>query len=175
MIHPGANVDDTVDMHSTCRVWFGASVVRGARLGENCSVAINGHVDGAILGDGCIIGVGASVNPGCWLADRVFIGPNAVLCNDAFPRAHKDGFDLEALMTRPTIVIQSGASIGAGSVVVPGVVIGRNAMVAANAVVTADVPADMIWLNDGQLRPIDEERAKQRVRYADCGNYALGA
>ena len=175
MIHPGANVDDTVDLHPSCRVWFGASVVWGARLGKDCSVAINGHVDGAVLGNSCIIGVGASVNPGCWIEDGVFVGPNAVLCNDAFPRAHKDGFSLTEVMEKPVIVVRRGASIGAGAIVVPGVVIGENAMVAANAVVTGDVPAGMIWLNDGQLRPIDEERAKQRVRHADCSDYAVGA
>jgi acetyltransferase-like isoleucine patch superfamily enzyme len=37
-----------------------------------------------------------------------------------------------------------GASIGAGAVILPGVRIGERAMVGAGAVVTRDVPSDVV-------------------------------
>jgi carbonic anhydrase/acetyltransferase-like protein (isoleucine patch superfamily) len=39
-----------------------------------------------------------------------------------------------------TVVIESGAWIGIGAVILPGVTLGRNAIIAANAVVTKSVP-----------------------------------
>lgn len=43
-----------------------------------------------------------------------------------------------------TTVVAQGASLGGGSVILPGVRIGRSAMVGAGAVVTKDVPANAI-------------------------------
>jgi hypothetical protein len=43
-----------------------------------------------------------------------------------------------------TTVVARGASLGGGSVILPGVRIGRSAMVGAGAVVTKDVPANAI-------------------------------
>jgi acetyltransferase-like isoleucine patch superfamily enzyme len=42
------------------------------------------------------------------------------------------------------IVIRKGAWLGAGVSVMPGVTIGENAVVAANAVVTSDVPDNVV-------------------------------
>jgi acetyltransferase-like isoleucine patch superfamily enzyme len=63
----------------------------------------------------------------------VFIGPNATFTNDLFPRS----------MRRPekylVTVIEDGASIGAGAVILPGLTIGAGSLVAAGAVVTKSV------------------------------------
>ncbi len=39
------------------------------------------------------------------------------------------------------VVIREGASLGAGSIILPGITVGEYAMVAAGAVVTRDVPS----------------------------------
>ena len=51
-----------------------------------------------------------------------------------------------------------GASIGAGSVVLPGLTIGEGAMVGAGSVVTKDIPAGEIWVGNPArfYRKIDE-------------------
>ena len=43
-----------------------------------------------------------------------------------------------------TIVIRRNAWIGAGAIILPGVTVGENAIVAAGAVVTKDVPDNVI-------------------------------
>lgn len=48
-----------------------------------------------------------------------------------------------ALQPHP-VVVQDGAWIGAGSIVLPGVTIGEGSIVAAGAVVTKDVPANTL-------------------------------
>jgi UDP-2-acetamido-3-amino-2,3-dideoxy-glucuronate N-acetyltransferase len=54
-----------------------------------------------------------------------------------FPRS-KQAF------TAPTTTSRRDATIGAGPVILPGVTVGERAMVGAGAVVTKDVPADVI-------------------------------
>ncbi|MGB9880554.1 MAG: acyltransferase, partial [Anaerolineae bacterium] len=80
---------------------------------------------------------------GVTIEDGVFIGPHACLTNDKLPRA----ITPEGQLKRDTdwevgkILIQYGASIGAGAIILPGVTVGRFAMVGAGAVVTKDVVA----------------------------------
>jgi UDP-2-acetamido-3-amino-2,3-dideoxy-glucuronate N-acetyltransferase len=82
----------------------------------------------------------------------VFIAPQATFTNDRFPRS-KQAF------TPPITTIRRGASIGAGSVVLPGVTIGERAMVGAGDVVTKDVPPVVVVVRYPArlLRRLDED------------------
>ena len=42
-------------------------------------------------------------------------------------------------------VIENGASIGAGSIIMGGIIIGENAMIGAGSLVTKNVPANQLW------------------------------
>lgn len=72
------------------------------------------------------------------IEDGVFIGPNAVFCNDKFPKSKNKNFKLEG------ILIKKGASIGANATVLPGITIGKNALIAAGCIITKDVADNMI-------------------------------
>lgn len=138
-----------------------AQVSAEATLGDGTTIWELAQVrEGAVLGTGCVIGRGAYIGTGVQignnvklqnyalvyeparLADGVFIGPAAVLTNDAYPRSIapdgtlKRGDDWEAV----GVDIGEGASIGARAVCVAPVRIGAWALVAAGAVVTRDVP-----------------------------------
>lgn len=168
LIHRMAQVDGDCLLGAGVRVWQFASVIRGARLGEACNIASCAIVDGAILGAGCIVGHGASVHPGCRAGDLVFFGPGAVICNDLWPRADKAGFDTLALfdLSRATVILEDGCSIGANAVVLPGVRIGRGAMVAAGAICGGDVPPGLLFHRDGQLRRLRDGLEAERMRFA---------
>jgi hypothetical protein len=74
--------------------------------------------------------------------DGVFIGPNAILTNDRYPRAITGTGELaraDDWVVSP-ILLRHGCSIGAGAVVVAGLTVGRFATVGAGSVVTRDVP-----------------------------------
>jgi serine acetyltransferase len=79
---------------------------------------------------------------GVTVEDGVFIGPNAILTNDRFPRSITATGELAgaADWVVSPILLRTGASIGAGAVVVAGHDVGRFATVGAGAVVTRDVP-----------------------------------
>lgn len=163
MIHKKAEVKGST-VPETCNVWQFASVIRGAVLGENVTVSSCAIVDGATVGDGCIIAHGASVHPGAVLGRNVFIGPGVVICNDSWPRTHKNGW---AKPAQPTVIIEDGASVGANCVVLPGVRIGAGAMIAAGVTVSRDVMAGHLMAASGAQGPIGPDGNKVRMRFAD--------
>ena len=162
-IHPKAHVEGAVLGDGT-KVWQFASVIRGAVLGKDCTVAAGACLDGPKLGDRCIVSPGVDIGPGFEIGDDVFLGPGVVLCNDAWPRTHKTGWDVEALRNGAVCVrIGNGASLGAHVVVLPGVTIGEGAMIAAGSVVGRDVPAGMLFKRCGEIVPVVGEPRRMRL------------
>jgi acetyltransferase-like isoleucine patch superfamily enzyme len=103
-------------------------------IGKNCKIESYVYIEeGVKVGDNCKIKPHAYLPSGVTIEDDVFIGPNVTFTNDKHPRVSGD-WQLQ------TTVVQRGASIGAGSVILPGVHIGRNAMIGAGSVVTKDIP-----------------------------------
>ena len=88
--------------------------------------------EGVIIGDRVKIRPFTFIPSGVRIEDDVFIGPHVTFTNDKYPKA---GADWKLLRT----TIRHGASIGAGSVVLP-VTIGKNSLVGAGSVVTKNVP-----------------------------------
>jgi acetyltransferase-like isoleucine patch superfamily enzyme len=104
---------------------------------------IQGRFDGY-----CILGKCCWIGPQTYLDARAFemeeysgTGPAVkVLCCEHSGVPVREPFMSTELVTRP-VLIQRGASIGIGTVVLPGVTIGEGAVVGVNSVVNKDVPA----------------------------------
>jgi UDP-2-acetamido-3-amino-2,3-dideoxy-glucuronate N-acetyltransferase len=163
MIHPKAHVERPEQVSDTATIWQFASVTGDTWIGDETVVSPFAMLHGPHIGKRCRISGGVMMGPGFVIGHDVFIGPNVTLCNDAWPRAHKDGYDVESLATRPAVLVHQSASIGANSVILAGVTIGQNAMIAAGSVVHADVPAGMLWINGGYRMQADDG---ERMRYA---------
>ena len=92
---------------------------------------------------------------GITIDDGVFIAPkvNLITIN------HSENPALRSATYFAPIHIKKNVWIGVGASVMPGVTIGENAIVAANAVVTKDVPDNMIvgGVPARVLRPIKQE------------------
>jgi acetyltransferase-like isoleucine patch superfamily enzyme len=86
------------------------------------------------------------INQGCTfldyagirLAEGVMVGPKATFITVGHPA---DPDERHRILTGAPIVVEAGAWIGAGAMILPGVRIGAEAVVAAGAVVADDVPA----------------------------------
>lgn len=164
-IHPQAHVDDSAKIGAGTKVWQFASVIRGAQLGKNCTIASCAIVDGAVLGDGCKVEHGASIHPGVKIGNGVFIGPGSVCSNDMWPSASSEGFDLQKFLDGDlTIVIGDCAGIGANAVILPGRRIGAGAFVAAGATLERDVPDGFLWHRNGYLSPMPKGTLERRMR-----------
>jgi len=142
-IHPSADLEDGVTVGARSSVWHRAQLRTGARIGADCVIGRDAFIDEDVsLGDKVKVQNAALVYHGVTVEDGVFIGPNAILTNDRFPRAVTSTGDLaraDDWVVSP-IRLRHGCSIGAGAIVVAGCDVGRFATVGAGAVVTRTVP-----------------------------------
>ncbi len=142
-VHPSADLEPDVSVGPGTSIWQRAQVRTGARIGSECVIGRDAFIDvGVPIGNRVKIQNAALVYHGVTVEDGVFIGPNAILTNDRFPRAITATGELARAddWEVSPILLRSGAAIGAGSVVVAGTTVGRFATVGAGAVVTRDVP-----------------------------------
>lgn len=77
---------------------------------------------------------------GIVIEDDVLIGPRVNLVTENHPF---DPSNRKALVVKP-VVIKKNAWLGAGVTVLPGVTVGENSIVAAGAVVSKDVPDNVV-------------------------------
>jgi UDP-2-acetamido-3-amino-2,3-dideoxy-glucuronate N-acetyltransferase len=132
-------------------VEFGVGVVvhpftnlYGCRIGDESRIGPYVEIQSGVeIGSRCKIQSHTFICSGVTLSDEVFVGHGVLFINDKRPRATTDDGELQtaddwALL--PTVV-ERGASLGSGCVVLGGVRIGEGALVGAGAVVTRDVEA----------------------------------
>ncbi len=146
-VHPTAEVSPNAVLGLGSQVWNGAKIRDGAVVGVNCRIGCGVYIDTEVkIGDEVKIQNGVSVYEGVTIGDGVFVGPHVAFTNDRYPRAiYPDGRPRDEWRIVPTLV-EYGASIGAGAIIVCGVTIGRWALVGAGAVVTKDVPEHALVL-----------------------------
>jgi len=127
----------------TTNIWQFCVILPGCTIGNNCNICANVLIENdVIIGDNVTVKCGVQLWDGITLEDNVMIGPNVTFTNDKYPRSINKKWNL--VRTK----ICRGASIGAGSVVLPGLTIGENAMIGAGSVVTEDVPAGELWMGN---------------------------
>jgi acetyltransferase-like isoleucine patch superfamily enzyme len=153
-IHPLADVQ-TTQVGDGSKLWQFVVVLPGARIGAGCTVCSHCFIENdVVIGDRVTIKNGVQLWDGLRVGDDVFIGPNVTFTNDHYPVSGNRNF--QVLNT----VIEEGASIGAGAVILPGLRIGRRAFVGAGAVVTKDVPSGKMVIGNparitGEARDVD--------------------
>ena len=132
-------------------VTFGDNVVvysftnlYGCSIGDNTRIGTFVEIQrGAIVGANCKIQSHAFICDGVEIEDEVFVSHGVVFVNDRRPRATTANGRLqtEEDWALERTVVERGASLGSGAVILGGLRIGRGALVGAGAVVTRDVGA----------------------------------
>ncbi len=114
----------------------------GCRIGEGTKIGAFVEIQKqARIGRRCKISSHSFVCEGVTIEDEVFVGHGVLFINDRYPRAATDGrLQTEQDWSVIGTLVQRGASIGSGAVILCGVTIGKDAQVGAGAVVTHDVP-----------------------------------
>jgi len=132
-IHPTALVASPRIGEGT-RIWAYVNILEGATVGRDCNICDRCFIENeVVIGDRVTVKCGVSLYDGIVLEDEVFVGPDVSFSNDARPRSgrRREGY--------PTTRIRTGASLGAGAILLPGITVGRYAMVGAGSLVTRDV------------------------------------
>jgi UDP-2-acetamido-3-amino-2,3-dideoxy-glucuronate N-acetyltransferase len=116
---------------------YGCVIGSGTRIGPFVEIQRD-----VTIGSLCKVQSHTFICEGVAIEDEVFVGHGVVFVNDKYPRATGATGRLQTAddwELAPTVV-ERGASIGSGAVVLGGVRVGERAMIGAGAVVTRDVP-----------------------------------
>jgi acetyltransferase-like isoleucine patch superfamily enzyme len=126
---------------------YGFVNLYGCEIGDNTRLGTFVEVQkGVKVGMNCKISSHSFICEGVTIDDNVFIGHHVVFINDKYPRAVNVHGELQTesdWAVEPTLV-ERGASIGSGAVILCGVRIGRNAVVGAGSVVTRSVAENCV-------------------------------
>jgi UDP-2-acetamido-3-amino-2,3-dideoxy-glucuronate N-acetyltransferase len=142
MIHPLADCKNKNIPDST-NIWQFCVIFPDAQIGENCNICSHCLIENEVkIGNNCTIKSGVQIWDGIELEDNVMVGANVSFTNDMYPRSKNKKWNL--LKTK----VCKGASIGAGSTILPGLIIGENAMVGAGSVVTKNISAGELWVGN---------------------------
>ena len=142
MIHRLADCMN-VNVPESTNIWQFCVVFPNCKIGENCNICSHCLIENDVeIGNNVTIKCGVQVWDGITLEDNVMVGANVTFTNDLHPRSKNKEWKL--LKTR----VCKGASIGAGSVILPGLTIGEGAMIGAGSIVTKDIPAGELWIGN---------------------------
>lgn len=142
-IASSAVVAASCSVSPTARIWDFAQLRENVSIGDNVVIGRNVYVGpGVEVGAQSKIQNGAQIYEPALIGSGVFIGPGVILTNDRNPRAVTASMKQKSIYdwVPVGVVIEDGASIGAGAICVAPICIGRWALVAAGAVVVRDVP-----------------------------------
>lgn len=120
---------------------YGCSIDSNSKVGSFVEIQ-----KGASIGKNCKISSHSFICEGVRIGDNVFVGHNVTFINDKYPRsANPDGtLQTEADWECIETIIEDGASIGSSATILCGITIGKNSIVGAGAVVTKNVPENVI-------------------------------
>lgn len=114
-------------------IWQYSTVEANVVCGTGCVIGSCAWIGkGTVMGDGVRIQHGAFICRGSEIGHRVFIGPNATLCDDKYPIVNN------AHYTPNPPIIEDDVAIGASAVICPGVRVRKGTTVGAGAVVITD-------------------------------------
>jgi UDP-2-acetamido-3-amino-2,3-dideoxy-glucuronate N-acetyltransferase len=143
-----------IAVDSSSRIYDQVNLYK-CRIGKRSKIDAFVYIEeGVIVGDRVKIRPFTFIPTGVTIEDDVFIGPNVTFTNDKYP---KNNADWKLLRT----TIKRGASIGAGSVILP-VSIGENSLIGAGSVVTKDVP-DNVSVAGNPARVINSKLGQKKI------------
>jgi acetyltransferase-like isoleucine patch superfamily enzyme len=119
----------------------------GCTIGHDCLIGSFVEIQkNVVIGNKVRVQSHSFICEGVTIEDNVFVGHHVVFINDNYPRAtNKKGEPITPSDWKLLpIVIQKGAAVGSGAVLLGGITVGEKAIVGAGSVVTKNVPARSI-------------------------------
>ena len=128
-------ISDKAKIGQNVKIWHFSYIGDNTEIGDNVKIGSLVHIDYNVkIGANSMIEGAVYIPPLSRIGNNVFIGPAAALTNDPFPPSGK----------MIGVTIEDGAIIGSKAVIKAGVTIGKNSVVAMGAVVTKDVPPNIV-------------------------------
>ena len=128
-------VSETAKVGKNVKIWHFSYIGNNTTIGDNVSIGSLVHIDYNVkIGDNTRIEGSVYIPPLTTIGKNVFIGPCASFTNDPYPMSQK----------MIGVVVEGGAIMGGRAVFKAGITVGKNSVVAMGAVVTKDVPPNVV-------------------------------
>ena len=159
-------------------------VLRNTQVGKRVVIQAFSHVDGAMIGDDCIIGPYARLRPGANLANDVHIG-NFVEIKNSQLGAHSKANHLAYVgdasvgkrvnigagtitcnydgLNKHQTIIEDDVFIGSDTQLVAPVKVGRGATLGAGTTLTKDAPANQLTVSRTKQVSVPWQRPEKKV------------
>jgi len=159
-------------------------VLRNTQVGKRVVIQAFSHVDGAMIGDDCIIGPYARLRPGANLANDVHIG-NFVEIKNSQLGAHSKANHLAYVgdasvgkrvnigagtitcnydgLNKHQTIIEDDVFIGSDTQLVAPVKVGRGATLGAGTTLTKDAPANQLTVSRTKQISVPWQRPEKKV------------
>jgi acetyltransferase-like isoleucine patch superfamily enzyme len=135
IIRSGTIIYEHVDIGDNFEGGHWILIRENTTIGKNVRIGTNTVIDGHVkIGDNVNIQTAVYIPPKCVIEDDVFIAPRVCFTNDKYPPSKR----------LCGVTVKRGAVLGANCTLISGITIGENAVVAAGAVVTKDVPSNVV-------------------------------
>lgn len=152
-------ISDKAKIGENVQIWHFTYVGDNVEIGDNVKIGSLAHIDYDVkIGENTKIEGQAYIPPLSRIGKNVFIGPAAALTNDPYPMCDK----------MIGVTIKDNAIIGARAVIKAGVTVGENSVVAMGAVVTRDVPENVVVIGSpATIRYTREEYDKKQKQWKE--------
>jgi len=152
-------ISEKAKIGENVKIWHFSYVGDNAEIGDNVSIGSLAHIDYDVkIGENTRIEGQAYIPPLSRIGKNVFIGPAAVLTNDPYPMCDK----------MIGVTIEDNAIIGARAVIKAGVTVGKNSVVAMGAIVTKNVPENVVVIGSpASIRYSREEYDKKQRQWKE--------
>jgi acetyltransferase-like isoleucine patch superfamily enzyme len=139
------------------KIWHFSYIGNNTEIGDNVSIGSLVHIDYDVkIGDNTRIEGSVYIPPLTRIGKNVFIGPCVTFTNDPYPMSPK----------MVGVTVEDGAIIGGRAVFKAGVSVGENSVVAMGAVVTKDVPPNVVVMgHPATIRYSREEYETKREKW----------
>lgn len=137
-----ALVDPSVFLGQGTKVWHFTQIASQANIGSDVTIGTNVYIGPKVqIGDSSKVQNNSLIYEPSKIGKGVFIGPGVIFTNDHNPRAVNPDFGKKNPndWNQTGVVVEDGASIGAGAVCVSPITIGAWSLVASGSIVTKNV------------------------------------
>ena len=160
IVRSGCILYEDVKLGNRIELGHNVLIRSGSNVGEYSRIGSGTQLDGAVQ-----VGRDVNIQSQVYLPhlteveERVFLGPCVRVTNDLYPLSRR----------LVKTVIERGAVIGCGAVILAGVVVGEDAVVAAGAVVTRDVQPRVVVAGIPAKQISTREEYEERKKAYEAG------
>jgi len=148
-------ISEKATIGKNVKIWNFAYVGDGVEIGDNVKIGSLAHIDYDVkIGENTMIEGLVYIPPLSRIGKNVFIGPAAALTNDPFPPSKK----------LVGVIIEDDVVIGSKAVIKAGVKIGKNSVIAMGAVVTKDVPENVVVMGNPAKEKYSREEYNKKQK-----------